>query len=133
MARSIDLHKLSMRSTNEEVISDKTTGLLGLNETVIWRAKHFGIYQNLTSKITEMDPPHSFTDEMVKGAFKSFKHIHVFEELNTESTLMKDLFEFEAPLGILGITANKLFLKKYMKRLLIRRNKVLKKYCEMNS
>lgn len=52
LSRSIDLHKTSTEQTNETAISGKTSGLIELNETVTWRAKHFGFYQNLTSNIT---------------------------------------------------------------------------------
>ena len=47
LARSIDLHKISTAHTNEQAIAGKTSGLIGMDESVIWRAKHFGIYQNL--------------------------------------------------------------------------------------
>lgn len=68
LARSIDLHKVSTEKTNEEAISGKVSGLIGLGESVTWRAKHFGIYQKLTSKVTDFDMPNYFVDEMVKGA-----------------------------------------------------------------
>lgn len=57
LSRSIDLHKISTHQTKEQAIAGKTSGLIGLDESVTWRAKHFGIYQTLTSKITEFDPP----------------------------------------------------------------------------
>lgn len=55
LSRSIDLHKISTEQTNEEAIAGKMSGLIGMDESVTWRAKHFGIYQNLTSKITRYD------------------------------------------------------------------------------
>ena len=78
LSRSIDLHKISTKHTNEEAIAGVTSGLIGLNETVTWKAKHFGIYQLLTSKITEFESPNYFTDEMENGAFKWFRHQHIF-------------------------------------------------------
>lgn len=129
LSRSIDLHKISTEQTNEEAIAGKTGGLIGLNETVTWRARHFGIYQNLTSKITAMDAPNSFVDEMVSGAFKSFRHEHHFSTFNGE-TLMTDLFEYKSPLGLFGIIADKVFLKKYMTHLLMRRNRIIKEFAE---
>jgi hypothetical protein len=42
LSRSIDLHKLSTAHTHETAIAGKTSGLIGLNEWVTWRAKHFG-------------------------------------------------------------------------------------------
>ncbi|MDV6217067.1 SRPBCC family protein [Mucilaginibacter sp. L3T2-6] len=125
LSRSIDLHMESTRHTGEKAIAGRTSGLIELGETVTWRAKHFGVWQNLTSKITEFKSPDYFTDEMVNGAFKSFRHEHLFFAIN-DQTVMKDIFMFESPLGWLGRMANILFLGKYMERLLQKRNKVIK-------
>lgn len=129
LSRSIDLHKISTEHTKETAIAGKTSGLIGLNESVTWRARHFGIYQNLTSKITEFERPNFFADEMVKGAFKSFRHEHHFSDSKV-GTLMTDIFEYESPLGFLGILADKLFLKKYMTDLLDKRNRIVKDFAE---
>lgn len=129
LSRSIDLHKISTEHTNEEAIAGVTSGLIGLNQSVTWRAKHFGIYQTLTSKITEFEFPNFFADEMVKGAFKSFKHEHHFEN-HQNSTLMIDYFDYQAPLGYLGKIADSLFLKKYMTDLLAKRNDAIKEFAE---
>jgi len=129
LSRSIDLHKISTEHTNEKAISGKTTGLIELNESVTWRARHFGIYQNLTSKVTEFERPNYFADEMIQGAFKRFKHEHKFEVINGE-TLMTDIFFYTTPLGSLGRFADRLFLKKYMRDLLEKRNRTIKKFAE---
>jgi ligand-binding SRPBCC domain-containing protein len=129
LSRSIDLHKISTEHTNETAIAGKTSGLIGLNESVTWRAKHFGIYQRLTSKITEFDRPNYFADEMVSGAFSEFKHEHHFADLNG-GTLMTDFFDYKSPLGILGIIADKIFLEKYMTDLLTERNRIVKEFAE---
>ena len=131
LSRSIDLHKISTKDTNEEAVSGKTNGLIELNECVTWKAKHFGVYQYLTSKITSFEYPNHFTDEMQKGIFKSFKHEHFFTESNGETT-MTDVFNYTSPFGILGIIADKLFLKSYMTKLLSRRNAVIKDFAESN-
>lgn len=125
LARSIDLHMESTKQTGETVIAGRASGLIELGETVTWRARHFGIWQNLTSKITRFDSPNSFTDEMVSGAFKSFRHEHLFYSVNNQ-TVMKDVFEFESPGGWLGKVANFLFLGRYMEKLLMERNRVIK-------
>lgn len=129
LSRSIDLHKISTEHTNETAIAGKTNGLIGLSESVTWRAKHFGVYQELTSKITEFDRPNFFVDEMVKGAFKSFKHEHHFSDING-GTLMIDYFDYQSPLGFLGKLADKLFLQKYMTDLLEERNRIVKDFAE---
>jgi ligand-binding SRPBCC domain-containing protein len=129
LARSIDIHVDSMQQSGESAVAGRTSGLIELGETVTWRAKHFGIWQTLTSKVTEMEYPNYFTDEMVQGAFKNFRHEHYFYPINNQ-TLMKDIFMFDAPLGFLGIIANFLFLERYMRNLLQQRNEVIKQVAE---
>jgi len=129
LSRSIDLHKISTSRTGEEAIAGRTSGLIEAGETVTWQAKHFGVRQQLTVKIVAMASPFFFADEMVKGAFRSFRHEHHFTEKDG-GTLMTDVFIFEAPLGILGKLAAKLFLTRYMTRFLLERNAVIKTFAE---
>jgi ligand-binding SRPBCC domain-containing protein len=90
------------------------------------------VVQHLTSKITEFNRPNYFVDEMVFGAFKSFRHEHIFKEDNNK-TIMVDRFNFQVPYGIVGTVVNVLVLKKYMKKLLITRANVLKQYAEKST
>jgi ligand-binding SRPBCC domain-containing protein len=129
LCRSIDLHRKSMAHTGEEAVAGTTNGLIGLDDTVTWKAKHLYKTRILKSKITAMVRPLSFTDEMVAGDFKSLKHEHHFKSIGN-GTLLIDLFDFESPWGGLGKWANRLFLTKYMQRLLEQRNKVIKEYAE---
>lgn len=129
LARSIDLHKISTAKTNEEAIAGKTSGLIGLDEFVTWQATHFGLKQKLSSKITAFDRPNYFVDEQLKGAFKSFHHQHKFEQVENK-VIMTDVFEFHAPFGIFGHAFNNLILTKYMRKLLVDRNKVIKEFAE---
>lgn len=129
LCRSIDLHIASMKHTNEKAIAGTASGLIGLGETVTWRAKHFGFYQTLTSKITDVESPTFFADEQEKGIFHSFRHEHYLSQENDE-VIIKDIFEYKSPLGWLGKLADFLFLKRYMTNLLEERNRVIKKYAE---
>lgn len=130
LARNIDFHQESLKHSNEKAIEGKTSGLITLGESVTWEATHFGIKQQLTSKITAFDAPNYFVDEMVSGAFKSFKHEHIFKTEGNQ-TLMIDKFYFESPFGIFGKLANKIFLKNYMIKLLTTRNSLLKEKAEL--
>jgi ligand-binding SRPBCC domain-containing protein len=121
LARSIELHARSTRATGERAVAGKTTGLLELNEEVTWRARHFGVWQTLTSRITAFDRPTYFRDSMVRGAFQRFDHDHFFED-HGGVTLMRDVFDYAAPLGILGALAERSFLTRYMRRFLEVRN-----------
>jgi ligand-binding SRPBCC domain-containing protein len=129
LSRSIDLHKISTAHTHEQAISGRTNGLISLNETVTWQATHFGVKQRLTSKITAYDRPNYFTDEQVNGILKSFLHQHIFEKVG-DKVIMKDIFEFHSPFGLLGKLFNHLVLTNYLKRLLTHRNQIIKEFAE---
>ncbi|RDC57063.1 cell division protein [Pedobacter chinensis] len=129
LARSIDLHVQSMRSSKEEAISGTTSGLIDINETVTWKARHFGINFTMTSKVTKLDKPYYFVDEMMSGPFKKLHHQHIFKTIGT-STEMTDVFEFETPFGLTGLIVERLFLKSYMKNLLLERNRIIKGVAE---
>jgi ligand-binding SRPBCC domain-containing protein len=129
LARSIDAHLASTEGTHEKAVEGRTSGLIGMGETVTWEARHFGITQRLTVKITSMDWPHVFSDEMISGAFSSMKHVHRFSPEGL-GTLMRDDFHFSAPLGILGRLAEGLFLTQYMTKFLKARSQALKELAE---
>lgn len=129
LARSIDLHTKSASESNEEAIGGRTSGLINLDETVTWRAKHFGVRQTLTSKITIFERPFHFRDSMLRGIFKRIDHDHFFEKIEG-GTLMRDKFDYDAPLWILGNLADILFLEKYMTKFLIERNRLIKEIAE---
>jgi hypothetical protein len=57
LSRSIDLHMASTAKTGEHVIAGRSSGLICLHETVTWRAKHLGLWQTLSSRITEFERP----------------------------------------------------------------------------
>lgn len=129
LSRSIEMHTHSMQHTGETVIGEKNKGLLNLGDTVTWKARHLGVEQTLTVEITDMDPHRFFVDVQLKGPFKQFTHQHIFTR-EKEGTLMKDIFHYQAPCGILGLLADALFLKKYMTRLLETRNLHIKRIAE---
>ncbi|MGZ9583323.1 SRPBCC family protein [Paenibacillus marinisediminis] len=129
LARSIDIHMESTSQTRERAIAGRTSGLIELHETVTWEAVHFGIRQHLTAKITEMEAPNYFVDEMVSGAFKRFRHVHEFIPQHG-GTMMLDTFDYTSPLGYMGKLADAMFLKNYMKRFLQTRNEHIKKAAE---
>ncbi len=129
LARSIDVHIETLAKTNEQAIAGTTSGLMELGDWVTWKATHLGVRQKLTSKITEMERPHRFSDEMVKGAFHSFIHTHEFIEVDG-GTLMKERFSYRSPYGFVGKFADKLFLERYMTRFVVNRANELKRIAE---
>jgi len=129
LARSIDLHTNSTSSTGERAVAGVTSGLIGPEQEVTWRARHFGVWQSLTVRVTEFERPTHFADAMLNGAFRRMEHHHYFEQSGS-GTIMRDVFRFQSPLGILGRVADFLFLARYMKSFLIERNRVIKATAE---
>ncbi len=131
-ARNVEIHTKTTSQTKERAVGGTTEGFLKKGDEVTWEAIHFGVKQRLTAKISEMEEPQSFTDVMVKGAFHSFTHTHEFIE-NGNGTIMKDIFEYKSPFGIIGQLADKLFLEKYMRNFLVSRANELKKIAEIET
>lgn len=129
LSLSVDLHRHSVAHTHERPIAGVTTGIMRLGDTVTWEAVHLGFKQHLTTKITAYERPQYFIDEMIQGIFQELKHHHAFIP-QPSGTLMIDTFTFRAPFGILGRVAEALILKRYMRRLLLTRNRYLKHAAE---
>ena len=129
LARDIGFHERSMAGTGEHAIAGRTSGAIEAGETVTWRARHFGIWWTLRSRITVMDPPRSFADEQARGPFAWFRHEHRLAAVDG-ATLMTDDWEHAPPLGPLGWLVDRLVLGRYMRRLLEQRNAVLKAEAE---
>ncbi len=133
LARSVELHTRSTASTGERAIAGRTSGLLALGDEVTWRARHFGVWQTLTSRITAYERPVYFRDSMVRGAFARLDHEHHFAEDGRGGTVMRDLFDFAAPFGVLGWVAEGLILTRYLRRFLEARNREIKVVAESDA
>ena len=129
LARSVELHMDSTAQTRERAVAGVTSGLMGLGDEVTWRARHFCIWQQLTSRITMFERPFHFRDSMVRGAFSCFHHDHFFTQ-RREATIMRDVFDFQSPFNILGRIADRLFLIEYMRRFLLTRQALIKTVAE---
>jgi ligand-binding SRPBCC domain-containing protein len=124
LARSVNAHVESQKGSGERAVGGVTSGLIGQGQQVTWRARHFGIPLTMTSRISALEYPTRFVDEQIRGPFKSFRHVHEFEAAGGGS-VMTDRIELAAPLGILGRIAERLFLRRYMQRLIADRGRFL--------
>ena len=132
LARSVEVHLAGNIHCGESAVATDgvTAGLIGIGQRVTWRAKHFGIWQRLTSEITAMDRPGYFQDTMIEGAYRFMQHDHVFRALSPDETEMRDVFRFAAPLPVLGRLVEIALLRRYMRALLRERNAVVKEIAE---
>jgi ligand-binding SRPBCC domain-containing protein len=128
LARSIDAHVESMAASRERAVAGVTAGLIGAGEEVTWRARHFGLPLTMTSRVTSLKFPDSFVDQQVSGPFKDFRHVHEFASRGAGS-VMTDRITFTAPFGPLGWLAERIVLRRYLRRLIAARGAVLAAPC----
>jgi len=129
LALNVQAHLDSTQHTGERVLDGPASGCLALGDVVTWEARHLGVRQRLTVRITAASPPHYFRDEQVRGAFKTLRHDHYFEAV-AGGTRMRDVFEFSSPAGLIGRWFDRLFLTRYLTRFLRSRNAILKQQLE---
>jgi ligand-binding SRPBCC domain-containing protein len=128
-SRDVGLHLGSAAHTRERVVAGRNAGLCTLGDEITWEARHFGIKQQLSVKITELDFPRFFADRMTRGAFKSMRHEHYYEAV-PGGTKMTDRFMYETPFWIFGRIFDSVLLKRHMTEFLSIRNRFLKEFCE---
>jgi len=129
LARDVGAHVRSTAGTGERAVGGVTIGLLELGDEVTWEARHLGIRQRLTARISRFERPVLFEDVMVRGAFASLRHVHEFLPRDGGTTMI-DTFTFTSPLGPVGAIVDRLFLAGYMRRLLVSRANELKRMAE---
>ncbi|MDO7875895.1 SRPBCC family protein [Hymenobacter sp. ASUV-10] len=129
LALNTQAHAESAKQTGERVLAAPPGGQLQLGDVVTWEGRHFGLRQHLTVRITAATPPTHFRDEQVRGAFRWLRHDHYFEAV-AGGTHMRDVFDFQSPVGFVGRWFEQLFLTRYLTDFLRQRNAVLKQMLE---
>jgi ligand-binding SRPBCC domain-containing protein len=123
LARDVEVHLETMAVSGERAVGGVTSGLLELGDQVTWAARHFGVPWRMTVGIVEYDRPARFVDEQVRGPFRRFRHVHIFEPDGDHVTIVDDV-GFAAPFGILGRAVEPLLVR-YLRRLVCDRTEQL--------
>jgi len=75
-----------------------------------------GIKMEWQTEITQVMHHKNFIDFQKKGPYKLWNHFHEFIP-NEKGVLIKDVVDYELPLGFLGEIAHKLFVKKKLEHI----------------
>lgn len=121
------LRLLTPPNRKVEVLGDQTEVVEGSVHRI--RVRQFGVPILWVAKITEVRPPHEFVDVALKSPFKSWTHRHQFFP-HEEGTLVRDVIDYELPLGPLGRLADRLFVRRDLERLFAYRHEVTKRTLE---
>jgi ligand-binding SRPBCC domain-containing protein len=114
-----EVHAFFSEAQNLEKITPPEVGFTILSALPIvmragalieYRVKLFGVPMRWSSKITEWNPPHDFTDEQVRGPYAVWLHTHSFREENG-GTLLLDSVKYAVPFSWLpGVALVERFL-----------------------
>jgi ligand-binding SRPBCC domain-containing protein len=125
LSLSVDLHLHSTASTGERAVDGITSGLMCLDDTVTWEARHFGSRHRMSVRITEYDRPRWFRDEMISGPLRRMRHDHWFDA-DDDGTKLRDVFEFSTMVPLL----DSLVLAPHLRRFLSVRNQFIRQVAE---
>src|ERR1700694_51548 len=120
-----DAHMASTFPSRERAIAGVTSGVMRHGDEVTWEARHFGLPWHMTSRIVVYERPYRFADEMRRGPFGRWRHVHLFDPIDG-GTIMRDEIDFASPFGPLGWMVDAAGLRSYMTKLIERRNAHLK-------
>jgi ligand-binding SRPBCC domain-containing protein len=88
----------------------------------------FGIPLRWRSRIEGYLPPERFTDVQLIGPYKSWSHLHLFEERDG-GTLMRDIVTYRLPLGPLGGIAHRLAVRRQLENIFRYRARRIDAWC----
>ena len=80
--------------------------------TIRW----FGIPMRWRSRIDGYRPPERFTDIQLIGPYRSWSHLHTFEEADG-GTLMRDIVTYQLPFGLLGDAVNAVAVRRQLENI----------------
>lgn len=133
LARDVREHTASLVHTGERAVAPgRTSGLLEAGDLVCFRARHFGLALGLDARVVALDAPRSFSDEQVRGPFRSLRHDHVFAATGA-GTLVTDRIVWASPLGLLGRFADEIAVRRQLLSILTARTTHLKRRAEVRA
>jgi ligand-binding SRPBCC domain-containing protein len=81
-----------------------------------YRLRLGGVPLRWQSRIESFDPPRKFIDVQTRGPYRSWRHVHTFEETAGGTRIIDDV-DYELPLGLLGWLAHAMFVRRTLERI----------------
>lgn len=78
-----------------------------------YRLSLFGVPFGWRTLIEEFEPELRFVDLQLRGPYRLWRHTHEFSDA-PGGTLMRDVVEYELPLGLLGEAVRSLFVERQL-------------------
>lgn len=129
LSRNLTIYKTLMQDRKETMSSGAATNLVSQGETMTFHAKHLGKTRLVMTRVVEIQKPNSLVQEQVKGDLLHFKHEHHFKAVEN-GTILIDMIDFDGPRDFIGKIIGKLYLKRYLEKLIHKRNTLIQQYAE---
>jgi ligand-binding SRPBCC domain-containing protein len=82
-----------------------------------YKLRLHGVPVRWRTRIETWEPPFGFVDTQVRGPYSLWEHAHVFEPDGDHATVAHDHIRYALPLGPLGATAHRLFVRRDLERI----------------
>lgn len=76
-----------------------------------YRIRLAGLPMRWRTKIAGCDAHGNFVDMQLRGPYRSWYHVHEFEAVNANTTIVRDRVYYSPPLGILGRLVHEVFIR----------------------
>ena len=99
-----------------EVLTPKPI-TLGAHALLDYKLRLHGVPIHWQTRIEIWEPPLRFVDIQVRGPYTLWEHTHLFEEDAEGRVAIRDRVRYEIPLGPLGEIADRLFVRRDLRRI----------------
>jgi ligand-binding SRPBCC domain-containing protein len=83
---------------------------------IAYRLRLFGVSFDWLTHIVLFEPERRFIDRQIAGPYRLWHHLHEFQAVKG-GTLMRDVVDYELPLGPLGVLAHGLWVRRTLDRI----------------
>lgn len=90
---------------------------LGAGALLDYRLRLHGVPIRWQTRIETWEPPYRFVDTQARGPYSLWEHTHVFEPYGGGATVIHDRVRYSIPYGLLGALADRLFVRRDLKRI----------------
>ena len=90
---------------------------MGAGTLLEYRLRLHGVPIRWRTRIEIWEPPRRFVDVQLKGPYSLWEHTHLFEPAGEGATTIVDRVRYEIPLGPIGALADRLFVRRDLKRI----------------
>jgi ligand-binding SRPBCC domain-containing protein len=113
---ALNLEPMTPAWLHFEVLTPKPIRL-GAGALLDYRLRLHGVPICWQTRIETWEPPLRFVDTQARGPYKLWEHTHLFEPEGDGAVTIRDRVRYEIPLGPLGSVADRLFVRRDLRRI----------------